>query len=607
MPSPDEIIASFKEVAKNEAWAKQANNPQALAQAEQQLRDLLNETDPNQYSAKAYKFMQDFDCGPSVGTATCQALLNKGDAGKAVCVDVAKRVMSSELDKYSVSAGGFIRGQHSINGLTKEFIQSTSPDCERQVKERVEAVAQKYKAAGIDQVASGNNWQAKTQITSDVGKDMVELLATTPLTQESASFLKEMRDTIEQHKGFAAKYQQAKPGATAKDIENAQRDIADIVVNNNSALRFTSPLIRTNPTLGGNDLWKSASGASLTTFSKAQKETIQVNVKHSNVGPKGEPKVLAPEELAENKFQTDVANNIHTARGMVVEMQEKLSAGRVDPNLAAQKHREMQDLTKKFEPQMAKIAENEKRLAALNKPISVEKIKAFFSRKGVEGTKADLKAEVLDMQQSLKKSMDDVNSRIAVAKDKQDVHRKTGLDPDKLEQALQLPAVNKAMYNFAKKEHSTENLDFHNAVADFNKLVEGGASVADIRNAAENLRKSYIADGSPNQVNLRHDVREKCEATLDKLGKMAPDENNFHTWKSDVSKQYGEAFKGADGAVMEMTQMDTWARFKLDQSYKEAMQKSAKNGLDDPSVAKTLGIDRNAPKVEAPRQKLVVK
>lgn len=611
MPTPDEIVKAFKETATKETWTKDKNNPTALADAERELRDLLNDPDPNSYSKKAFDFMEKYKDGPSVGVATSQALFTKGDQGKAVATDVAKQVMSAELGRFNPTQG-FLRSQHAINGLTKQFIQDTSPDCDRQIREKVSAMKQRY--PDLDQVAAGNDMQAKTEITSRLGKDMLSIMSTTPLTQESMAFLKGMRETIEGDQNYIAKYQKAFPGKGVQEAEAGRREIADIVVNNNAALRFASPIIRTDP-MGQNDLWKEASGASLSTFSGARKDAIKPKVKtgDNQVDDQNRPRALTPQEVAENKFLADISKNIHAERGMVLDFQDQISNGRPSDNLAVQKFQEKAELEKSLKPEIAKVDAMEKRMADLKKPISIEKIKAFFSRKGVEGTKADLREQIDDAKESIDKSRTKLDQRFEKLKadqvhdhNKEALLKKTGLDPDKLETALEIPAVKKAMMDFAKKEFSTENLEFHEAVGELNKMVESGASVAELRDKAENIRKTFIADDAPKQINVRHDVRKGVDEALHNLGQSQPTEQDFHTWGPQTRQQYGEAFKGTDHAVMELTKMDTFARFKLDSTYKEAVKKSLDpdgNGSGKPSVRESMGLDkRQSQKVEGPKK-----
>jgi hypothetical protein len=604
MPTPDEIIESFRAAAGKETWTKQQDNPNALENAVQQLRDILNDNDPNSYSQKAFDFMEAHKGAPSVGASTCQTLFAKGDLGKAVATDVAKRVISAELGRYRIIEGGFIRGQHAINGLTKQFIQETSPDCERQVKEKVDAVTRKY--GNLDQVAASNDWQAKSEITTRLGKDMLEVMSTTPLTQESVTFLKELRDTIEQDQGYLTKYGQANPGEGPEKALASRREIADIVVNNNAALRFASPLIRTNPTLGSNELWKDASGASLSTFSGARKDVIKPKVKHSDTGEGGKPKILTSEETAENSYLASISKGIHEERSMVLEMQDKLNAGLEGVNLTAQKFRESLELESGLKPRFEKIASMEKRLGDLNKTISVEKIKAWFSGKGVKGVKEELGSEIARTHNSIKESRGQLDTRFKNLKADQDydkaldqLSKKQGLNPKDIHTALQMPGVNKALMEFAQKEHNAENLEFHQSVDDFKKLAASGASIEDLRSAAENIRQTYVSTGSPKEINISATERSKLEDDLTRLGQSKPTEQNFETWGPEARHAYSEVFNQSDIAVINLVKADTFKRFTADRSFKDAVTKSAEP--PQPKVGQSTGIDqRNSLNVDGP-------
>ena len=609
MPTPDEIINSFKAAASNETWTKQKNNPNALDNAVTKLRDLLNETDPNSYPQKAFDFMEAAKDAPSVGIATCQALFAKGAPGKAVATDVAKRVMSAELDRYSPNAGAFIRGQHAINGFTKEFIQSTSPECEKEVNKKVDLLVQKY--PNLEEIAASNDWKAKAETTSRLGCDMVEILATTPLSQESVTFLKEVRDSIASHKGFASTFKKNDPLATPQDIQNAQLNLADVVVNNNAALRFSAPLIRFNKQLGDNQLWKDANGTALSTFSKARSDVVAPRVMHSDTNEGGKTKKLTSSEIAENTYLAEISKNIHASRGMVVEMQEHLSDGRAAVNLTAQKHKESVELNSNLQPRLEKIASLEKKQTDLNKAISIEKIKAFFSAKGIKGAKQEVASEIVNTQNSINESRTQLDTRFKNLKAEQDfesavdkLSKRQGLNPKDLQTALQMPAVNKALMEFARKEHNAENLEFHQAVVDFKELAASGASIEDLRNAAQDINRTFVTVGSPKEINISFTERSKLENDLNDLSQSKPNEQNFETWGPQTRQSFSEVFDQSDAAVLNLVKNDTFTRFRVDRSFKDAVTKSAEPPL--PKVGQTTGINQqNSLKGDDP--KLAVK
>lgn len=607
MPSPDEIIQKFKESAGKESWSSPENDRDGakLNKAVSDLRDLLDEDDMNAYSQKAFAFMEANKTSPSVGTSTCEALLAKGDLGKAVVTDVAKRVMTAELDRYSPDSGAFIRGQHAINGLTKHYIQTTSPDCERQVSTKVDLLVAKY--SHLDQVANSNDWQSKTETTSQLGCDIVEILSTTPLSQESVNFLKEVRDSITNHQGFASKYKSHDPLATTQEIQDAQLNIADVVINNNAALRFSAPLIRFNKALGDNQLWKEANGIALSTFSKARSDFIQPKVLNSDTSVEGKPKVLSPEEIAENRYLADIAKNIHASRGMVLEMQEHIRDGVASVNLTAQKHRETLELESSLKPRTDKIASLEKRQADLNKAISLEKIKAFFSVKGVKGAKQEVASEILKTQNSVKESRTQLDTRFKNLKAEQDFEiavdklaKKENRNPKDLQTALQMPLVNKALMEFALKEHNAENLEFHQAVVDFKKLAASGASIEDLRNAAQDINRTFVTVGSPKEINISSTDRSKLEDDLNNLSMSKPNEQNFETWGPQTRQGFSEVFDQSDAAVLKLVKDDTFRRFTTDRSFKDAVTKSTEP--PSPKVGQTTGINQqNSLKVDDPK------
>jgi hypothetical protein len=508
--------------------------------------------------------------------------------------DVAKRVMTAELDRYSPDSGAFIRGQHAINGLTKHYIQTTSPDCERQVSTKVDLLVAKY--SHLDQVANSNDWQSKTETTSQLGCDIVEILATTPLSQESVSFLKEVRDSIANHQGFSLKYKSHNPLATSQEIQDAQLNIADVVINNNAALRFSAPLIRFNKALGDNQLWRDANGIALSTFSKARSDVIQPKVLHSDTSVDGKPIVLSPSEIAENRYLADIAKNIHASRGMVLEMQEHLSDGVASVNLTAQKHKETLELESSLKPRIDKIASLEKKQADLNKTISLEKIKAFFSAKGINGTKQEVASEIVDTQNSVKESRTQLDTRFKNLKAEQDfesavdkLSKLQRLNPKDLQTALQMPAVNKALMEFAQKEHNAENLEFHQAVDDFKKLAASGASIEDLRNAAQDINRTFVTVGSPKEINISSTERSKLENDLNDLSQSKPNEQNFETWGPQTRQGFSEVFDQSDAAVLNLVKNDTFRRFMADRSFKDAITISAEPPL--PKVGQTTGIN----------------
>lgn len=428
MPSPEEILRVLREESAKEKNATLVNTEvQVMA-----IQDLINEKDPAAYRQKAYDILRTYDGSPAMGSAVCSALLNKGEDGLKASHQVGKEMMRFEMSRYSPGGGAFIRGQHSVNGFTKQFIDQTSPDYVKDVQVEVEKLRVKHKTA-LDNVETATVEQNK-EATIALGKDFVKLLSSPPLTDESTKFLKGLRTAIEEDEAFVEKYREARKDKSVEDAQHEQMLMADVIVNNATALRYSVPQISTRDETynSGNTVWVEATKAAQQTFSKARSETMTIKVPVSN------PKT--PEEIKENQDFTDVAMGIHESRGEVVELHNSMlespevEATELDLHEGFERSTEERELlqnerleTAKNNPEVQKavleqtklataqkLADNqrfasryldenkdltdklkslEKKLDGLNKPWSFERFKAAFTG-GVEKVKEQTIARI---------------------------------------------------------------------------------------------------------------------------------------------------------------------------------------------------------------------
>jgi len=603
-------LKQFRETAEQEAQFELAD----IEVAAQGLEDLLKETDPAKYAAKAYELMATHPTRPSMGAAVCGALLNKGEDGMRVANEVGKQVMRDEIGAYSPNAGAFIRGQVAINGFTKQFVNQTSPELDNFVKTSIEKIKEKR---NVDEISKTGSPELQEATAIAVGKEMVTTLASPPLTKESQQFLKGLREAIEGDRDFATKYKKAHPEATEEDIRAAHLEIANVVVNNSTSLRTGVPLMTQDPLYkNGNPIWVQATKAAQLTFSKAQSETISPKPPNSDIGPNGQKKELTKEQIAENESFVRTQQSIFESRQEVLDFQqavvkspgvkdsvidlpkgfkesaeqrqvtqaERLEAAKKMPKvqeaMAAKERAKTQEILgrnkrsaeKRLEsakPEMDQIAALEKDLDRLKKnPGTLDKFKAFFKgggniQKGLEKMQDETIKAIDKNKMEVFRKTDEEGSNRLQQQNKQSIDdldmQAARLDPNSVHGTLHMKPMNDALLKFTGKEFSSENVKFLNEVADFKAQVEGGASMEELREAAKKISSHYVGDSAEEMINLKHDNLQGVTDATKKIDTLS-------------REQLGAMFDGAGAEITALVQNDTLPRFQQSKEYQEGMK-----------------------------------
>lgn len=623
MATYEEIIqkldTALNDPQSRQTWHKSRNEKNELVvdqgkldTAKQELRELYNEADPTVYNEKAFQLMEKYKGAPVMGSAICQAMLAKGDPGKIGMTDVCKRVMREEAGRYVPGGDGFIRGQHAITGATMQFIEDTSPGYQQSITQRIDAMAERYQTNGLlDKTAQGKDWGAKTEITSQLGTEMVAIMSSAPLSQDSVSFLREMRESVKSDDRLAPKLKEhmkkKNPGVTDEEVELAKLEMADSAVNNSTALRYVGPSLQKNAKCQNNPLWKDASSAALSTFSGARQDTVKPKTKGGGTSQ-------SEEDIATNKHLAEISKNIHESRGMVTELLDQVESNRTGVMLASKHLHEAQFdtanldraaklATANVQVVSAKLEPLQKKADDLNKFMSMEKLKAIFSRKGLAATRKETGEQITNVKEEVRQANIQVD-RIKETKDnmphlreKMAFAQRTGLNPDSLNDALKVPAVSKALMKFAEKEHNLENFEFMQAVDQLKKDVANGVPLDKLQESVAAIKSTYLEapDGDvgsldvvDKSINLSGAVRNPMEATLDDIAKEKPEGVGQEEWEQQQRQKIDTVLDGARQEVFDMVGLDTMKRFRESPQFKEAVTEANKPPV--PSTRESAGI-----------------
>jgi hypothetical protein len=449
----DEIISQFEQDAKAESM-----NPATMRVVSDRLRQLGGEQHPEKAAQLAYDLMADLDTDPSVGRAVCSTLLSRQDGGHQIATAVCKQAVQNELQKAGPNAeGGFLRASHTVNGFSKEYLNQTAPTMGQKMKDDVANVreevyeevmsytnkvkpfieerdrlqgeinklsntkenAEKNKEA-IDQLVILRDEQSskidefkqeREDLQIKIARKQIPILSQPPPSKEAQSFLRAMREGIRETPGFKESYIEQKGGNEEK-AEQVLNTISDNFSNNNTALRFTSPAMVTDPKLGSNPLWKESSQLALASFNRYSDEDGESIKTTEKISRNAIEKVHTDDMRETTKGMHQTLDNAELQDGMDIDLQAKSLETSDERNLKFQQdkvqlQRDDDDLKlQAHKPELDKIKAMEKKLDQLkSKPTLWDKIKAI-PQGGIEKAREKLLDKIDQAKLEVMQKMD---------------------------------------------------------------------------------------------------------------------------------------------------------------------------------------------------------
>lgn len=386
MPSNEDIFKQFQEaVVEDPTFGK---DPVTVDVIMQGLRDISLEPDPVKCAQKSFDLMRTYDI-PEVGTSVCSLLLNRPD-GQKLCCEVGRQVMQVEVNKPEMDPNSFLRSSHGINGFTKQFLQQTSPDYEKTIRDKVSQIGSKYDLTTINK--SDDDFLKKNTGVS-LGKDFVSVLTETPLSPESVQFLKVLGEcALTDDPGYTQNLKN-RTGKDGGELDIEKQIMSERIINNASILRFGTPAITNNPNFQARTPWNLALERVQRTINSHRQDTLD-GAKDSTDLTRG---ITAGIHTEENRakfrdFQEGIKNapdpdsldmdldkNYRESvdeRNLLTEARIKEAQPRV---IAQQKERAQELMDAKAKPEMEKLAQLESKLDRLkNNPTFGDRFKAFF-------------------------------------------------------------------------------------------------------------------------------------------------------------------------------------------------------------------------------------
>jgi hypothetical protein len=96
-----------------------------------------------------------------------------------------------------------------------------------------------------------------------------------------------------------------------------------------------------------------------------------------------------------------------------------------------------------------------------------------------------------------------------------------------------------AFFSFLDAEYATESISFWEAVQRY-EVAWTAASPEGRKEMATEILNEFIKDGSPQQVNVSHEMRRACMALMEKVG---PISNLFNIPAAEIFKLMGDAYR----------------------------------------------------------------
>ena len=433
----EDVIKQLSDVTATKSPSEQEALPQVLTA----LHDLNSTTNPQDFITKAYNILANNHGASDVGTAVARITLARND-GAILGAEIGRQMMSTRIAQENTKAvGTFLRAGESINGFSREYIGQTSPDMDRVLGERAEALKETYgqevsaftqktkpiieeiddlnkqmgkikdteipriKNSDLPQLEKDRQIgmlqlevtelgklrekrendltqfdQERDDIMTRLGRDMVSELAHPPLSDVSKSYLRGLRDAITGDPTFKQKFK-AERNVDDQQAEIALQKIATDMVNNNTSLRYVSPRIGLDPEMKDHQIWVDTAQLAITSFNSYQKDSIK----------------------ASNKISAEVGTAVHTQdlRGEVQDMHEDIVQSPEplrfgNDQLERDRQQKLQGSLKAFDDRIHQLETDRNRLQ--RNPTTKDKIKAFFQHglKGVQGEidKLNFKLEV---------------------------------------------------------------------------------------------------------------------------------------------------------------------------------------------------------------------
>lgn len=593
--TPEDVIKNYRDTLAGSGY-----DPVQLEVNILGLEDLMKEKDPTKLAAKSFDLLATHRGDPELGAAVCQALLTNEEHGKKVACEVGKQMTALEFSDFTPGGEQFLRSKHSVVGFSKEFITQTSPNAEKDIRQQMDNIGKKYNLAKVDKEGTP---QEKTETIENLGKDFQKLMGTPPLSEDSLTYIKAIRSAVLEDKDFVNRTKVALK-CTDEEAQKLQKQNAEIVVNNSTVLRFTSPMLAMHSNRKS-EAWREATKAVQKSFNFMGSDTLTTDQKlyKTKVGQDGKITTLTEQEINGNKLYDQAVQKIHDARGDALKIhttveeapdhtamnldlakgyatssEERANTLKDRTSTAKQRmvdtrQRETEQLEATIKPERAKLKQLEDKLKRLQEgPSGTDKIKAFFkggfnTKKGLQQEKTDLIDQIDQTKLEIMKKVDyNTFQRMSDQESASKRHLQESKDNMDLEATLKYDALKQPFEKFAKEQGYGNQVAFLKEVKELQEGIRNGDDLGDLQVKAFGICSRYVDQYADQPIGLDPEKR-------DQLSKAVDIATSGKVKREDLAK----LFDPASNVIEAELTTNVFSKFKTTDAFKKGLEDVEKN------------------------------